>query len=119
MAQHNETGKYGEDLTVEYLQKKGYTILETNYRFQKAEIDIIAQKDNTLVVVEVKTRSSKDFGLPQEFVKPKQIKQLVKAIDNYIVENDLDYDLRFDIAAILIDQKTPTIDYIEDAFYIF
>lgn len=72
MAEHNELGKLGEELAVEYLQNNDYTILETNWVFQKAEIDILAQKDNILAVVEVKTRSSIDFGLPQDFVKPKK-----------------------------------------------
>ena len=73
MAEHNDLGKFGEELAVEFLEKNGYTILETNWFFNKAEIDIIAQKENILAVVEVKTRSSLDFGLPQEFVKPKKI----------------------------------------------
>ncbi len=77
MAEHNELGKLGEELAVDFLQKNGYEILETNWVFQKAEIDIIAQKDNMLVAVEVKTRSSIDFGLPQDFVKPKKIQLLV------------------------------------------
>ena len=69
MAEHNDLGKLGEEMAVEFLRKDGYTILQTNYTFQKAEIDILAQKENTLAVVEVKTRSSLDFGLPQDFVK--------------------------------------------------
>ena len=73
MAEHNELGKLGEELAVEFLRKEGYRILETNWTFQKAEIDILAQKENILAVVEVKTRSSLDFGLPQDFVKPKKI----------------------------------------------
>ena len=77
MAEHNELGKFGEELAVEFLQQNGYDILETNWTFQKAEIDIIAQKDSTLAVIEVKTRSSIAFGLPQDFVKPKKIKLLV------------------------------------------
>jgi transcription-repair coupling factor (superfamily II helicase) len=69
MAEHNELGKLGEELAAEYLQKKGYVILATNWVFQKAEIDILAQKENTLAVVEVKTRSSIDFGpLPKQAV---------------------------------------------------
>ena len=73
MADHNELGKLGEELAVDYLQKEGYDILDTNWTFQKAEIDIIAKKENILAIVEVKTRSSIDFGLPQDFVKPKKI----------------------------------------------
>ena len=72
MAQHNDLGKKGEQLAIDYLVKKGYTILDKNWRFQKAEVDIIAQKEETLAVVEVKTRSSIDFGSPQDFVNPKK-----------------------------------------------
>lgn len=72
MAAHNELGKLGEELAVDFLKKEGYTILATNWIFQKAEIDILAQKEDILAVVEVKTRSSIEFGLPQDFVKPKK-----------------------------------------------
>ena len=119
MAKHNELGKLGEELAVEFLQKNGYTILETNWTFQKAEIDIIAQKDNILAVVEVKTRSSIDFGLPQDFVKPKKIQLLVKAVNEYFVSNDLDVDIRFDIIAISKEGKEYNIEHIEDAFFFF
>lgn len=119
MAEHNELGKLGEELAVEYLQKNGYTILETNWTFQKAEIDIIAQKENVLAVVEVKTRSSIEFGLPQDFVKPKKIQLLVKAVNEYVVSNDLDVDIRFDIVAIYKEDKIYRIEHIQDAFYHF
>ncbi len=72
MAEHNELGKKGEELAVNHLEENGYEILERNWVFQKAEIDIIAQKDEVLAIVEVKTRSSLDFGSPQDFVKPKK-----------------------------------------------
>jgi len=119
MAEHNELGKVGEELAVDFLQKNGYDILETNWTFQKAEIDIIALKENSLAVVEVKTRSSIEFGLPQDFVKPKKIQLLVKAVNEYIVSNDLDVEVRFDIIAIYKEDKTYKIEHIEDAFYHF
>jgi putative endonuclease len=119
MADHNELGKLGEELSVAFLQKNGYDILETNWIFQKAEIDIIAQKDNILAVVEVKTRSSIDFGLPQDFVKPKKIQLLVKAINEYVVSNNLDLEVRFDIIAIHKNGKTFNIEHLEDAFFYF
>ena len=119
MAEHNELGKLGEELAVEYLQKKGYVILETNWIFQKAEIDILAQKDNTLAVVEVKTRSSVDFGLPQDFVKPKKIQLLVKAVNAYVTENDLDLNVRFDIIAITKNSQDFVIEHLTDAFFHF
>ncbi len=119
MAEHNELGKLGEELAVEYLQKNGYAILETNWTFQKAEIDIIAKKENILAVVEVKTRSSLDFGLPQDFVKNKKIQLLVKAVDAYVNEKNLDIDVRFDIIAIHKEGKTFSIEHLIDAFYHF
>jgi putative endonuclease len=119
MADHNELGKLGEELAVEYLQKNDYTILETNWVFQKAEIDILAQKDNILAVVEVKTRSSIDFGLPQDFVRPKKIQLLVKAVNGYVNENDLDLEVRFDIIAISKRGQEFVIEHITDAFFHF
>ena len=119
MAEHNELGKFGEELAVDFLQQKGYTILETNWTFQKAEIDIIAQKENTLAIVEVKTRSSIEFGLPQDFVKPKKIQLLVKAVNEYVTSNDLETDVRFDIVAIFKESNEYKIEHIEDAFYHF
>lgn len=119
MASHNELGKLGEELAVAFLQKNGYEILETNYTFQKAEIDIIAQKEITLAIVEVKTRSSIEFGLPQDFVKPKKIQLLVKAVNEYVISNDLEVDVRFDIIAISKEDNDFKIEHIEDAFYYF
>lgn len=129
MAEHNELGKIGEKVAVAYLQKNGYAILETNWTFQKAEIDIIAKKENTLAIIEVKTRSSIEFGLPQDFVNPKKIQLLVKAVDAYVTQNDLEVDVRFDIIAITSAIKSPSlqvvkentfeIEHLKDAFYHF
>lgn len=119
MAEHNELGKLGEELSVEFLQKNGYIILETNWTFQKAEIDIIAQKDTFLAIVEVKTRSSIDFGLPQDFVNPKKMQLLVKAANEYVVQNDLDVNVRFDIIAIHKEKNNFVIEHIKEAFYYF
>ena len=119
MAEHNELGKQGEELAVDFLQINGYEILETNWTFQKAEIDIIAKKENTLAIVEVKTRSSLDFGLPQDFVKPKKIQLLVKAVNEYVLSNDLDVEVRFDIIAIHKEGQEFKIEHLEDAFYHF
>jgi len=119
MAIHNALGKEGEKLAVDFLQKRGYDILEKNYRCQKAEVDIIARKEHILVAVEVKTRSTPDFGNPQDFVKPKQIQSLVKAIHHYVILNDLDVDVRFDIVAIIKNKLGTSIEHLEDAFYHF
>ena len=119
MAEHNDLGKFGEELAVDFLEKNGYEILEKNWVFDKAEIDIIAQKENILAVVEVKTRSSVDFGLPQEFVKPKKIQLLLKAVNEYVIQHDLDVEVRFDIIAIHKEKTDFVIEHIEEAFYYF
>ncbi|XMO87777.1 YraN family protein [Algibacter sp. AS12] len=119
MAQHNELGKKGEQLAVDFLLKNNYAIIERNYRFDKAEVDIIAQKKDILAIIEVKTRSTTDFGNPQDFVKPKQIKRLVKAVDEYVTVNNLDVEVRFDIIAIVKEDKGYKIEHLENAFYHF
>ncbi|MBT8245981.1 MAG: endonuclease [Winogradskyella sp.] len=119
MAQHNQLGKKGEQLAVDFLIENNYDIVERNYRFEKAEVDIIAQKKDILAVVEVKTRSTIDFGNPQDFVKPKQIKNLVKAVDEYVTVNNLDVEVRFDIIAIVKENRYFKIEHLENAFYHF
>lgn len=119
MADHNELGEKGEKFAVEYLLKNDYKILEKNYRYLKAEVDVIAQKGSTLVGVEVKTRSSDYFGDPQDFITPKKIKLLVSAIDYYVVQRDLDVEVRFDIIAILHQNNKFTMEHFEDAFLYF
>lgn len=119
MAEHNKLGKKGEDLAAEYLLLKEYEILQRNYRYQKAEIDIIAKRGNLLIAAEIKTRSTPEFGNPQDFVKPKQIKQLVKAMNHFVEDNELDVDVRFDIIAIIKNKAGTRIEHIQDAFLYF
>ncbi|WP_179004131.1 YraN family protein [Winogradskyella forsetii] len=119
MAQHNELGKLGEQLATDYLLAKGYKIMARNFVFQKAEIDIIAKHNNVMICVEVKTRNSDFFGDPQEFVTPGKIKLLVKAMDAFIIENDIDLETRFDIIAVLKNKMTEQLTHYEDAFYHF
>ena len=119
MADHNELGKKGEQLAVDFLLEKGYKIVEKNYRYRKAEVDIIAMKESILAVVEVKTRSTNYFGNPEAFVNPKKIKLLTMAIDDYVLKNDLDVEVRFDIIAITKQAKGFNIEHLEDAFLFF
>lgn len=119
MAKHNELGELGEDLAVEELEKNGYEIVERNWRYKKAEIDIIARKSEVLAIVEVKTRSNDYIGNPQDFVTPKKIKMLVEAVNEYVVSKDLDVEVRFDIIAIVINQNKLTLEHLEDAFFHF
>lgn len=119
MAQHNELGKLGEAMAVAHLKKNGYQILETNWTFAKAEIDIIAKKAEVLAIVEVKTRSDIAFGLPQDFVSPKKIQLLTKAVHQYVISNDLDVEVRFDIISIHGKPGAFVTDHLENAFYHF
>jgi len=119
MAYHNELGKQGEQLATNLLQGKGYEILERNFIFQKAEIDIIAQKGNELVIVEVKTRNSAFFGDPQEFVSASKIKLLVKAANEYVISNNLDVEVRFDIISVIKNKRVEQLEHFENAFYHF
>ncbi len=119
MAQHNELGKTGEQIAVDFLIKKGFEIRDRNWRFKKAEIDIIAQKADLLIMVEVKTRSTDYFGDPQEFLKIKQKNLLITAIDEYVTSKDLDVNVRFDFIGIILNEKETKIEHLEDAFFHF
>lgn len=119
MGKHNEFGKKGEEMATQYLIGNGYTILYRNYRYQKAEIDIIARKDKTLAVVEVKSRSSNSLQEIAETVSKKKISLLVSATDHYVIENDLDVEVRFDIITILKKGRGFQLEHLKDAFYYF
>lgn len=119
MAAHNELGNIGEQIAVDFLLKNGYEILERNWHFQKAEIDILATKNNILAVIEVKTRSSLDFGLPQDFVNQKKIKLLLKAVNSYVNDREIDFEIRFDIVAIHKTPESAVVEHLEDAFFYF
>lgn len=112
-------GNQGEDLAVAYLQKHGYTILARNFYFQKAEIDIIAKKEDMLVVVEVKWRKSDLHGAPYQFVTPKKRKLMARAAKYYIQKFEWPGETRFDIISIVGTAQNHTLEHIESAFYFF
>jgi len=117
MAEHNELGKAGETLAIKYLKDKGYEILHTNWRHLNFEIDIIAKKNNVISVVEVKARRTNFFGEPEEFVNKTKQKFLIKAADAFVMKNDIQQEIRFDIISILFNNKKQVVNFIEDAFY--
>lgn len=120
MADHNDLGKLAEDLAVDYLVKNGYKILVRNFRYQKAEIDIIAEKDNLIIIIEVKARSTDFFILPQEAVTKGKIKLIVTAANHFMEEFNKDQEVRFDIISVLPDEKGKLIiEHIVDAFEAF
>ena len=116
MGQKHILGEKGETIAKDYLVEKNYVILEKNWTYLKAEIDLIAQKDDVIIFVEVKTRSSINFGPPESFVSEKQQKRIVLAANEYIQKNDIQSEARFDIISIIIGNKGG-IKHIEDAFY--
>jgi putative endonuclease len=117
MADHNELGKEAENLAAEYLLKNEYKILVRNFRFKKNEVDIIAEKDNLIIVVEVKARSTDFFILPQEAVTKGKIKSIVSAANHFMEEFNKNQEVRFDIISVLPDkQRNLAIQHIEDAF---
>lgn len=114
MAAHNEFGIEGEDKAANHLIREGYTILDRNWRSGHKELDIVAEKDGTLVVAEVKTRTSSKYGNPEDAVTPRKIRNTVLAADAYIRLNRIDLPVRFDIISIL--SNGDVINHIEDAF---
>lgn len=117
MAEHNELGRVGEEIAVQHLRDNGFKILETNWRFGKDEIDIIAEKGNFLVIVEVKTRRSSVFGEPEIFVNAAKQRFLIRATQAYIEKHNVSLEARFDIVSIILNSSTKRINHLEDAFY--
>jgi putative endonuclease len=119
MGKHNEFGKEGEQIAVDYLLKQGYKIAYRNYRYLKAEIDIIAQKEKILAIVEVRSRSSNFIENIADTITPKKIKLLVMAADHYVTEANLDVEVRFDIITILKNKQSFEMEHLENAFFHF
>ena len=116
MAEHNETGKTGESIALQYLQDKGYRILEQNWHNHHQEIDIIASKGNELVIVEVKCRTGTPLVEPYAAVHRSKQNLLIKAANAYIQRKNIDMETRFDIISVTLGKET-SIDHLENAFY--
>lgn len=117
MAEHNQTGKQGEEAAARYLEQKGYAVVARNFRYQHAEIDLIAQKGKLLIFAEVKTRQNLSFGNPEEFVSSTKARLVMRVAEHYIFTKDWQYDVRFDIIAITIKSDDVQIKHIQDAFW--
>ena len=119
MAAHNESGRLAEEEAAKWLVSKGYTLLETNYRYQHAEIDLIMTYQGLLIFIEVKFRSGTGFGYAEEFVQAAKKRLIVKAADQYIYKKDWYQDIRFDIVGVYLDpQGRLHFKQFEDAFYL-
>ncbi|GGC73715.1 UPF0102 protein [Pedobacter quisquiliarum] len=118
MAVHLDLGRYGEQLAKDFLIDAGYRILDQNWRYGRAELDLIASKDQRIIFVEVKTRRSADHGEPEDFVNWKKEKQLEFASSAYIAQRNHHGEIRFDIIAIIFENKDLyQINHIQDAFW--
>lgn len=120
MAEHNDFGQLAEKLATEFLTTKGFEIIARNYRYNHAEIDIIAENKELIIIVEVKARSYNTIIPPEEAVNQLKIKSIVKAADAFLKQNPTDKEVRFDIITVLPDyQGKLQITHLEDAFESF
>jgi putative endonuclease len=119
VAQHNTLGKNGEQIAKDFLEQQGFEILDENWCFGKAEVDIIAFKHKTIIFIEVKTRSGNAFGEPEDFVDVKKQRLLTDAAEEYVYLMNHQGEIRFDIISILFDKNLEkyTLKHIEDAFW--
>lgn len=119
MARHNETGKWGEDIAVDYLRRQGYTLLERDWRSGHRDIDIIMRSPDgrTVVFVEVKTRTSAAIMRPEDAVDIKKIRNIAYAANNYVKMNNVVSELRFDIVSVVGENAgVARVEHIEGAF---
>ena len=112
-------GLKGEEAEQNLLLTKGYKILERNYRFRKAEVDLIVQKGDQVIFVEVKSRTSKWIAHLADHVSKKKIRLLVEAADHYVINNNIELEVRFDIITAFKTKKGMELEHLEDAFYYF
>lgn len=116
MAKHNDLGHAGEQVAQNYLKQHGYTILATNWCSGKNELDIVAEKDDMLVVVEVKSRSTATFEHPKDAITNAKIRRIVQATNDFIEIRNIDKEVRFDVVAVLPNGNGYSVEHIEDAF---
>lgn len=112
-----EIGDFGEQMALKFLREKGYKIVTTNYRFKRNEVDIICKDKDEMVFVEVKTRQTAEIGEPWMAVTKSKQKQIIRCAHQYIIENDIDADSRFDIVSIVHNNFRTKIEHIDRAFF--
>ena len=115
MAAHNELGKWGEEIAAAFVEKKGYEILLRDWKSGHHDLDIIAKDEDTLVIIEVKTRRNRLFGNPEEAIDYKKRQSLQSAINHFVKSHHINDPVRFDIISIVgMIGSTPEIDHIKD-----
>lgn len=115
MSKQQDSGNYGEQLAVDYLRNLDYEILAVNWRYKYWEVDIIAKNDDSLVFIEVKSRSNTCFGNPEDFVDLKKQNNLIQAAEAYLELTNYQGEIRFDIVSVYLETKI--IELIKDAFW--
>lgn len=116
MARHNELGKKGEQAAANFMKNEGYKVLKRNWRMYRHEIDIVAEDEEYIIFVEVKTRTSRQWGNPEDFISKAKIRRIVEAADLYLQINDIEKPARFDIISAVWDGQVFEIEHIDDAF---
>lgn len=114
MSDKIKTGSKGENMAAEFLKEKGFEIVARNYRYKRSEIDLIVKRENWLLFIEVKTRSSSEFGEPEEFVDDFKARMIFEAAEEYIFSNDWKGHIRFDVVSVKLG-AVPEIEHFEDA----
>jgi putative endonuclease len=114
---NTELGSLGEQMACDYIRKKDFQIIDRNYRFKKNEVDIIAKKDNQLIIIEVKTRQTAEIGEPWQAVTRNKQKQIIQVANQYVQTNKIELETRFDIISIIHNSYRTVITHLEDAFY--
>jgi putative endonuclease len=117
MRNNKTIGDKGEALAIQFFEANGYTILEKNWRYSRYELDIIASKNNTLHIIEVKTRTSLLFGEPHEGVTPAKFEKILKGAEAYLYEHPEWTKVQYDVLSILLAKnKMPEYTLLEDFF---
>ncbi|RLD57113.1 MAG: endonuclease [Bacteroidetes bacterium] len=117
MSENYDFGKKGEEIAQTFLKQKGYSILATNWHHRHKEVDIIAEKDNSLIIVEVKSRSNTIHELPQDAVTKKKQRFLIEAANAYVEKNNVDLEVQFDIITVVKHKDKYKVRHLKDAFY--
>ena len=117
MAEHNTFGNEGENAAAEFLIEHGYHIRHRNWRSGRKELDIVAEKGNNLIIVEVKSRKDTAYAMPEDAVDTKKFRRIVSATDAYLRCFSLDCQVRFDIITVVGDKNNFKIEHIKEAFY--
>ena len=115
MSDKIKTGSKGENLAAEFLKRQGFEIVARNYRYKHAEIDLIIQRDDWLIFVEVKTRSSNSFGEPEAFVTQMKANKIFEAAEAYVFKSDWQGHIRFDVVSVKLEADEVEILHFEDA----